>query len=150
MIRIRMATLEDEAKIIDLLRQFPPSETLSSVNPIDWQIGATAFREIVKNDEKGTVLVAEQDSDVVGIITLSYPAAIRCAGIYSCIEEFLVSDQVRGKGVGSQLIEAAITEATSKGCYEIQVNNPSEMGYPVYLRHGLEDVGRHLKMKLPR
>ena len=145
MIRIRKATIEDEAKTIDLIRLFP-----SSVINVDWQIAAMTFREIVKNDETGTILVAEQDGEVVGVITLSYPVAIRCGGIYACIEEFIVSEQVRGGGVGGQLLEAAIAEATSKGCYEIQVDEPSELGYPVYLRHGLIDTGKHLNMKLTR
>ena len=87
---------------------------------------------------------------MIGLITLSYPTAIRCGGKYSCIEEFIVSEQARGKGVGGKLLEAAIAEATARGCYQIQVNRPSEIGYPVYLRHGWEDLGKHLDMRLPR
>jgi hypothetical protein len=41
-----------------------------------------------------------------------------------------------------------IAEATSRGCYEIQINNPSELGYPVYLRKGFKEIGKHLKIKL--
>ena len=148
MINVHWATIEDEARVIDLLRQLlSPSVEYSAV---DWQMAATLFREIVNNAEKGTILFAEQDGDAVGVITLSYPVAIRCGGIYTCIEEFIVSERVRGKGVGGQLLEAAIAEATEKGCYEIQVNNPSELGYPVYLGHGFKDAGKHLNMKLPR
>ncbi len=147
MIRIRRATIEDEAKVFELLEQFsfsaPPGE--SSTN---WQKGAPTFREIVDSNEKGTILLAEEDADGVGVITLSYPVAIRCAGRYACIEELIVSERARGKGVGSQLLEAAIAEATTRGCDEIQCNGPSELGYPVYLRQGLKDTGKHLKMKL--
>ena len=145
MIRIRKAIIEDEAKVIDLLRTY-----LSPIDStIDWQMAAIIFQEIVKNDEKGTTLVAEQEGDLVGVLTLSYPVAIRCGGIYSSIEGFIVSERVQGKGVGGQLLEAAIAEATAKGCYEIQANRSSEVGYPLYLRHGLKDSGSHLMMKLP-
>ena len=148
MIKIHQATIEDEAKVIDMLRQLlSPSAEYSAV---DWQTAAILFREIVNNAEKGTILLAEQDGDAVGLITLSYPVAIRCGGIYTCIEEFIVSEAARGKGVGGQLLEAAIAEATAKGCYEIQVNRPSELGYPVYLQHGWQDLGKHLNLKLPR
>ena len=44
------------------------------------------------------------------------------------------------------LLEAAIARAREKGCAELQVNRPSEMGYPVYLRHGWQDLGRHLNL----
>ena len=151
MIRIRQATIEDEVGVLDLLRQLLfPSGEIPSESTFDWQIGTAIFREMVKNDEKGTILVAEEDDGLVGLLTLSYPVAIRCSGRYTCIEEFIVSERARGKGVGGQLLEAAITEATSKGCDEIQVNRPSELGYPVYLQHGWEDLGKHLNMKLPR
>jgi len=149
MITIRKVTIEDEAGVFSLLRQFSSSEP-SSERTDRWQGGTATFREIVNDEDKGTILVAEEDGDLVGVITLSYPTAIRCRGIYTCIEEFIVSNKMRGKGVGGQLLEAAVTEATSKGCDEIQVNRPSELGYPVYLQHGWEDLGKHLNMKLPR
>jgi hypothetical protein len=46
------------------------------------------------------------------------------------------------------LLNAAIDEAKKQGCFEIQVNNPSELGYPLYIRASMKDVGKHLKMKL--
>jgi len=149
MITIRKATVEDEAGVFALLRQFSSGET-SGETTDRWQGGTATFREIVNDEDKGTVLVADEDGELVGVVTLSYPVAIRCRGIYTCIEEFIVSASTRGKGVGGRLLEAAVVEATSKGCDEIQVNRPSELGYPVYLQHGWEDLGKHLNMKLPR
>jgi len=147
MIGIRKAMIEDEMKIFDLLRQLLPAET-TDYSPVRSQSGINTFQEIINNDKKGTILVAEEDNDVVGVITLSYPEAIRCGGIYTCIEEFIVSEQTRGKGVGGKLLEAAINEATSRNCHEIQVNRPSELGYPLYIRHGWKDLGKHLNMRL--
>ena len=81
---------------------------------------------------------------------MSFPFATRCAGRYSCLEEVIVGEQLRGKGIGGKLLEAAIAEATEKGCYELQVNRTSEMGYPLYLHHGFLDMGKHVNLKLPR
>lgn len=148
MIRIRQATIEDETRVFDLLKQLP-SRQRARESSLHQQSSLITFRDIVKNNEKGTVLVAEEGDDMIGVITLSYPVAIRCAGRYTCLEEFIVSERARGKGVGGQLLEAAITEATAKGCHEVQVNNPSELGYPLYIRYGLKDNGKHLKIKLP-
>ena len=145
MIIIRRATLEDEPRVIALLKLFPPGDIT-----VDWADAARAFREIVKDGEKGSILVAEQDGTVDGMITLSFPYATRCAGRYACIEEFMVDENLRGKGIGGKLLEAAIAEATARGCDEIQVNRPSQLGYPVYLRHGLLDLGKHMNLKLPR
>jgi predicted N-acetyltransferase YhbS len=142
--KIRKAILEDENSVIHLLKQFPPEEVT-----VDWRDGARTFRQIVKNSELGSVLVAEEDGEILGVITISYPTAIRCGGIYSNIEEFIVSEKARGKGVGGGLVKAIMDESIARGCYEIQINNPSKLGYPVYIRAGLKDIGKHLKLELP-
>ena len=145
MIDIRKATLDDEYSVIELIKEFPEGEIV-----IDWNDARAAFREIIKDEKKGIVWVAEEDGNVAGVVTMSFPFATRCAGIYSCLEEVIVGEQLRGKGIGGKLVEAAIAEATEKGCYELQVNRPSDMGYPVYLRHGFQDLGKHVNLKLPR
>jgi predicted N-acetyltransferase YhbS len=146
-INIRKATLSDEIEVFDLLRKLiSPQATDSS--RIHTPASAGIFRELITDENKGTVIVAEEDGKLVGIITLSYPIAIRCAGKYTCIEEFIVSETMRGRGVGSQLLEAAMNEAKKQGCFEIQVNNPSELGYPLYIRQNIKDAGKHLKKRL--
>ena len=144
--RIRQARLEDENQVIDLLGQFPASDMAH----MDWSAGGKTFRRIIENPELGSILIAEQDGEALGLLTLSYPTAIRCGGIYTCIEEFIVGKKGRGKGIGGALLRAALEEAASKGCFELQVNNPSESGYPVYLKYGLADLGKHLKIVFPQ
>jgi len=146
MTAIRRATREDEGQVIALLNQFPPSDQVIGDSPA---VGVT-FRRVVESPGLGSILVAEDGGDIIGVITLSYPTAIRCGGLYTCVEEFIVGEQARGRGVGGRLLQAAIDEARERGCYEIQVNNPSDLGYPVYLRHGLTTTGRHLRMQLAR
>jgi predicted N-acetyltransferase YhbS len=141
MVNIREATIDDQSEVFDLIRQLMTSANMES--PINQPSAAEAYRQVIE-EEKGTVLVAEEDGKMLGLVTLSYPVAIRCGGIYSCIEEFIVTEQARGKGVGSKLLQAAIKKATEKGSYELQVNRPSELGYPVYLRQGWKDLGKHL------
>jgi GNAT superfamily N-acetyltransferase len=146
-INIRKAALRDEREVFDLLGKLhSPQATDSSRIHTPASIGI--FREIITDESKGTVIVAEENGKLVGIITLSYPIAIRCAGKYTCIEEFIVSETMRGRGVGSQLLEAAMNEAKNQGCFEIQVNNPSELGYPLYIRQNIKDAGKHLKKRL--
>jgi GNAT superfamily N-acetyltransferase len=143
--QIRKATIEDEARVISLLKKLliPGGEVGQ-----DWSDESHVFRRIVENPELGTILVAEESGEIAGVTTLSFPTAIRCEGLYSCIEENIVDERFRGKGVGGKLLRAAIAEADEKGCDELQVNNPSEMGYPLYIRNGLEDKGKHLKINL--
>ena len=144
--QIRNATIDDQSRVIDLMKKLliPSGEVAEN-----WEDEAGIFRRVIENRELGSILVAEENGEIVGVTTLSYPTAIRCAGLYACIEENIVDKRCRGKGVGGKLLRAAIAEAASKGCDEIQVNNPSKMGYPLYIRHGLQDIGKHIKAKLP-
>ncbi|MBU2548928.1 MAG: GNAT family N-acetyltransferase [Proteobacteria bacterium] len=139
---VHKARVEDEGRVIELLTQFPSS----GIEHADWTKGGSTFRLIVSQPDLGTILLAEEDGEALGLITLSYPTAIRCGGIYTCIEEFIVGEKGRGKGIGGSLLRAALDEARRRGCFELQVNNPSELGYPVYLKYGLSDDGRHLKI----
>lgn len=143
--KIRRAGVQDENQVIELLKQFPGN----GLGAVDWKAAAATFRQMVNHPEMGSIIIAEEGGEAIGIITLSYPTAIRCGGLYTCIEEFIVGEKGRGQGIGGKLLRAALEEASSKGCYELQVNNPSESGYPVYLKYGLADVGRHLKIKIP-
>ena len=147
MVEVREATIGDEAGVFDLLKQLMSGANEES--PINRQSGVDTYQQMLKG-ETGTVFVAIEDGSMLGLVTLSDPVAIRCGGTYSSIEEFIVSEQARGKGVGGALLEAAIARATGRGCYELLVSRPSELGYPVYLRHGWQDAGKALLMKLPR
>lgn len=143
--QIRRATLEDEGRILALLRQLLTAGEVAE----DWRDASGMIRKVIENPALGSILVAEEDGEIAGVTTLSYPYAIRCNGVYSCIEENIVDSKHRGKGVGGKLLKAAIAQAASRGCDELQVNNPSEMGYPLYIRHGLKENGKSLRVKLP-
>jgi len=143
MVTVRKATVRDQEAVLDLIRQLMSSAAEDS--PINRPSAVDTFQQVIE-EGLGTVLLAEEDGQALGLITLSYPVAIRCAGRYSCIEEFIVTEDARGKGVGGKLLKAAIETATEKGCFELQVNRPSEVGYPVYLRYGWQDLGKHLNL----
>ena len=92
--------------------------------------------------------MAEEASEIVGVMTLGYSYVLRFGGTYAMIEEFIVSEKMRGKGIANRLLQAAIEEARNAGCPELQVNGPSPLGHPVYLRNGFHDAGLHMKIVL--
>jgi GNAT superfamily N-acetyltransferase len=144
MATIRKATLADQAQTIDLLKQFPPDPEVSHV---DWDDAAQGFGPLVEG-RGGCILVAEEDGEILGVITLGYSFVLRFGGTYAMVEEFIVGEKARGRGIANMLIQAAIEEARSEGCPELQVNGPSPLGHPVYLRNGFHDAGLHMKIRL--
>jgi len=144
MATIRKAVPADQAKAIALLKQFPPDPELPNIN---WDDAAGSFATLTEGSG-GAIFVAEEGDEIVGVVTLGYSYVLRFGGIYAMIEEFIVSEGMRGKGIASQLIQAAIQEARRMGCPELQVNGPSPLGRPVYLRNGFHEAGLHMKIQL--
>ncbi len=147
MVEIRDATLDDKEQVFDLCRQLMIGAAADS--PVNQPSGEATFRELIETD-KGDIIVAVEDGTMLGLVTLAYLTTIRCGGIYASIEEFIVTEKARGKGVGGRLLEASITRASEVGCPEFVVQRPSDLGLPVYLRHGWKDAGKLLHMTLPR
>jgi GNAT superfamily N-acetyltransferase len=144
MATIRKANPADQAKTIALLKQFPPDPELPDIN---WDDAAKAFATLA-DGRGGCIFVAEEDGDIVGVVTLGYSYVLRFGGTYAMIEEFIVSEKMRGRGIARQLIQTAIDEARRMGCPELQVNGPSPLGRPVYLRNGFHEAGLHMKIRL--
>ena len=67
MVSIREATIDDQVVVFNLLRQLMTSATEES--PINQPSAVETYRQIIE-EEKGTVLVAEEDGQILGVITL--------------------------------------------------------------------------------
>jgi GNAT superfamily N-acetyltransferase len=61
------------------------------------------------------VLVAEEDSEIVGM-ALYYPAYSTWKGKMMYLEDFVVKEKCRGKGIGQLLFEAFLEDARHRNC----------------------------------
>ncbi len=71
------------------------------------------------SQERGCAILAEDATGPLGLVTASFNLALRYGGEYAQVEELIVLDAARGKGVGAALIEAIIEAARQRGCTEI-------------------------------
>ena len=97
--------------------------------------------------DRGTVLVAEENGELYGLITISFVLALRYTGDYAQIEELIVDPRARGKKLGVGLVKAAIEAARSADCHEIGLY-AREHNQPFYERLGFEYAGPELRLKL--
>jgi len=144
---IRRADIADESLVFDLFSRLTSRQRTDQYR-VDQKTGHQIYRRIIENPALGVILVAQEGKDLLGVISLSYPIAIRCSGPYARIEEYIVGEPSRGRGIGGMLLEAAISEAKIMGCFDLQVNNPSDLGRPLYLKQGFEDGGDYMRLKL--
>lgn len=109
MIRIRMPESEDSAALIGLLQQFP-TPTPSS---------AAKLAEIFLHklgDSAAYMLVAEDASGLVGYVSGYRHAAFYADGDAAWVDEILVSESRRGRGIGGLLMAAFEQRAAADGC----------------------------------
>ena len=92
MVTTRTANEHDEARALELLRQLwavLPEEI--EHDPDAEEARAKSFRRMIGSD-RGTVLLAEDDGQVLGLISVSFNLAIRYETAYAQIEELVVDE----------------------------------------------------------
>lgn len=100
--------------------------------------------------EPSSVLIAESDGEVVGKLEL-FIAWKSTHGRFALIRRFVVADGWRGKGVGTQLLEAAESRAREQGSafLELTVDVTNPEAHAFYKRTGFTEDRVEVIMRRP-
>ena len=90
-------------------------------------------REASKNVPIGIFYEDEGNRKLAGLTGETF-------GNWLCIRFLFVSEQLRGKGIGSKLLEAAEREAKQRGCKYAFVDTFSFQAPAFYKKHGYQEV----------
>lgn len=139
-VHIRTAEEGDAARLVELLRH----GALVGGAEDDAALGAyTAALAEIAATPGCDVLVAESDGEVVGMCQLIVFRHVqhrggRCAEI----ESVHVHPEHRGRGIGADLVAAAVGRAEEAGCYRIQLtsNRQRTDAHRFYEREGFADT----------
>jgi GNAT superfamily N-acetyltransferase len=113
--QIRLALTTDAAAVNELLHQlgYPHDGTPTTATRIrTWG-----------DDPSSAAYVADADGDVLGLVAVHICPFFERAGSWSRIVALIVSDQARRQGVGRQLVTAAESFATGRGCVRMEVTS---------------------------
>ena len=143
-IRIRQAQTGDVAAIVDVVKSI---DFLSAIYP-DESIETTRSRvlsqlSLCKADGSHLILVAESSSgEIAGYISAHWLPYLIFAGPEGYVSELFVKERLRGRGVGTRLLEAIKTEAEKRGCSRLMLlnmrNRPSYQRQ-FYSKHGWQE-----------
>lgn len=111
-------------------------------------------RALLDDPEDGSVLIAEADGSVVGLLSASWQRAIHVPGIYATIQDLWVDEAWRSRGVGAELVEAIASQARGRGVSRLEVGLPRETFAAIastesfYRRNGFEHLGPRMRRLL--
>jgi GNAT superfamily N-acetyltransferase len=144
---LRPATERDLPAILELLLE--DRATASEELPPDAPCYADALREMQASGSN-TTYVAEEGGRIVGTFMLTFIRHLMRQGtLVAQLESVRVASDVRGHGIGEQMMRWAIAESRRRGCSRIQLttHNSRTAAHRFYQRLGFHPT--HLGMKLP-
>ena len=109
---------------------------------------------LLADPEVGSVLVAEADGQLVGVLSASWQRAIHVPGVYVTIQDLWVDAEWRSRGVGAELVEAIASQARDRGVGRLEVGLPRETFAAIastesfYKRNGFEHLGPRMRRLL--
>ena len=114
----------------------------------------TEVRALLDDPAGGSVLIAEADGSIVGVLSASWQRAIHVPGIYATIQDLWVDGAWRSRGVGAELVEAVASQARARGVSRLEVGLPRETFAAIastesfYERNGFEPLGPRMRRLL--
>lgn len=93
-----------------------------------------ALSKIILDPRIGIVLVARDDEKILGMVNLLFTESTALGSKVAILEDMVVLTTARGEGVGSKLIDYAISESKKEGCKRITLltdieNNKAQSFY---------------------
>ncbi len=104
----------------------------------DAELQRRALIRILDAPEVGRILVARAAGRCIGMVSLLYSVSTAEGGIAAWLEDMVVEPDLRGGGVGSLLIEAAVRDCQARGIHRITLltDQTNTRAQQFYLRHG--------------
>ena len=142
---IREATREDLDALVELLHEDVIREIDESrVAPSSY---AAAFEEITA-DAHQQLLVGEIDGDVVATGQLTWVRRLTYVGGLMCVVESVrVRSDLRGAGLGRELMEHVIALGRERGAARIELTTNAQRARAQEFYRGLGFVASHIGMK---
>ena len=140
---VRLAVPEDQSRCLELLNVLVGGSENQKI------FDARTFNDLISN-LRGSLIVAEEESELLGMASISFNLALRYNGEYCQLEELVVDPKARGKNVGGLLIEESTRLAKARGCKEfgLYLLESTKHNEPFYAKYGFTVVGEEMRQPL--
>lgn len=127
---IRKIVLNDLDEIFNLLNQLYKN-----------QLNYEKFKEIYKmklNDKNSYYIVAIENNKIIGVLTSELQIKLHRAKKQSFIEDLIVDESYRNRGIGKALLQNAVNYAKNNDCEVIELTSyiNNEKSHKFYQNNG--------------
>lgn len=132
-IEIRPASIDDFDQLLVLFRQLWPTKVIlpERLKTIFARVVATPYKQY---------LCAVEGNRVIGLGAVSFKDNLWQEGTIAYVEELVVHEDYRGRGIRSRLLEHLIGLARDRDCRRIELDSAFHRAeaHRLYERHGFE------------
>lgn len=150
---IRFAKLDDEKQVLNLLDELIEEVNRLSGRPPKLTQGNDArskqFQEILNKDNV-KVFVVEEGNQLLGVTDVFINPIMRRGHYQAVIEDFVVTQKLRGKGIGTQLLDAIKDFCRENNIKVIKLTSGLELvnAHKFYEKHGFEFTEKSYRFDL--
>ncbi|MFH0773557.1 MAG: GNAT family N-acetyltransferase [bacterium] len=138
---VRFATIQDESAVLSLL-----DELISEVNRLSGKLPkftdgqekrSKIYKELLNNSDV-KIFVAEKGSQIVGVADLHIVPVMRRGYFQGHVEDFVIKENERGKGIGVTLINSIKDYCKKEGIKVIKLSSGLELtrAHKFYINNG--------------
>lgn len=128
---------------------------IPSLHTLFMQLGYQTDPENLKrhiNDAKPsfTMLVAEAEQQVCGVIVANFITPVHENGLWALISALVINESARGTGIGQKLLIAAEQHALDKGCTQIELSSSEKRvrAHNFYENNGYKEIRKRFVKRL--
>lgn len=130
------ASLQDLDHIVSLVAAYHAFERITQPDDLRRQ----AVRHLLENPSLGEIKLILSDGALAGYIAICFGYSIEFAGRDAFIDEFFVTEELRGQGIGGRIIQQVWDDLARHGvvALHLEVDNENLGAQRFYGRHGFE------------
>jgi len=150
---IRKYTDEDFDQLVDMLRDDDLGKSRESIDEKSNSNYQNAISEITTNENFDIYVMADETSDkLIGCFQIMFLPHVSFQGMRRCqVESVRVRSDLRGRGLGTELMKYAINLSKEKGCGIFQLTsnkNRIEKAHKFYRNLGMHSTHEGYKLYL--
>lgn len=132
--RIRRARKKDIIQLVELIKELFLIEKDFEIDPDKQRNGLI----MLLKSKSSIVIVADEENEVVGMITVQIVISTAQGGYSALIEDLVVKPGRRGEGIGTLLLNEALAWSKKRSCSRVQllIDKDNLIAFKFYRKFG--------------